>query len=128
VGIAEFFSRLTDVDVHPIGAVVNQQDDVLAMQVPRHSLNPARQVTTHEPLLQLTVPLLGATHVVHEGPQALTPLARQTPPHSWKPALHAMPHEAPLQVALPLAGTAQGVHRVPQEFTLLLAAHRPPQL
>lgn len=126
--IAQSYSAFTDVDLRPMGALVNQQEDVLAMHEPRHSLNPARQTTTQAPLVQVTEPFAGATHVVHEGPQASTPLARQTPPHSWKPALHAMPHELPLQVALPLGGTGQGLHRLPHEFTLLLAAHRPPQL
>src|SRR5215831_10860551 len=99
------------------------------MQAPAHSLVPLGHAGTHARPSQVTVPLVGAWHAVHDvvslGPQVATALLlTHFPPHRWKPLLHCNAHAPLTQTAAPLVSVGQLTQLVPHPVGSLSAAHR----
>jgi hypothetical protein len=95
-----------------------------------HRWNPAWQVKSQTPTLQIAVPFAGGVHVRQLGPQVVTESATQTLLQKFGLVTEAQrrPQLVPSQVTvvpLPIGPSGHGEQRFPQVFTLKLVTHCP---
>jgi hypothetical protein len=103
---------------------------LLLTQTPLHRWKPVLQSGTQVDVapLQVTVPLVGATHAWQVVPHELMLLLvfdTQALPHGWKFVLQVIAHAPFVQTGLPLVGSVHAVQpfAVQPDATLLLATH-----